>query len=270
MVRQEGVGGLVEAELQNLHPGQTEAVAQLDDVRGDHAQVLGDDRHDLPFILGQRRVKRLEKILARAGHPLSRFCGGTAKGDLIVSCKPAEMVEAHDVHQVKDGPESLDPPLIPCLFVRAPLVEGISPQLACRRKVIRRNPCYHGWQTVLVQKEKFRIGPCIRAVIGDKDRDIANNGDPLVMSIVTEFVPLPEEQELVERVADNGIGMLGTCLVHSGFFALSNSLIPIAPGAASVGFLDRHEQDVIIQPRGILRSEFFKFRAVLLRGRRQS
>ena len=42
-VGEKNIIGSRESELQDLHPGEAELVAQINDIRGDNAQVFGDN-----------------------------------------------------------------------------------------------------------------------------------------------------------------------------------------------------------------------------------
>src|SRR5690606_13972429 len=100
VVWQVGIGGAAgERELQDLHARQAEAVAQLFDVGGDHAQVLGDDGQPGALVgsasLGGALVggaQRLAQLAARRRDPAPLHRGRLAYRDLPVGGETAEVV----------------------------------------------------------------------------------------------------------------------------------------------------------------------------------
>ena len=55
------------------------------------------------------------------------FGSGASKGDLVIACKPAEMIQPDNIHKFEHRAETIDPPLIASLLMFAPLIEWIAP-----------------------------------------------------------------------------------------------------------------------------------------------
>ena len=97
----------VERELQHLHPGEVQVLAELADVGRDDAQVLGDERQ-----AAQRLAGGPEEVLAGPGDPLALAGRGGAGRDVPGGGEAAEVVEADEVHVVQQGAQPVDPPAV--------------------------------------------------------------------------------------------------------------------------------------------------------------
>src|SRR5688572_6238492 len=138
-----------------------------------------------------------KKIAARTGYPASVFGGGLPGLDLVVACKPAKMIETHNINKFQYCAEPLQPPSIACLFVSIPAIKRIAPQLPRRREVVGRDASHNCGQTVFIEEEKLRVRPGIRAIVCNKDRDIANDLDVPFICICAQFVPLTKKKKLI-------------------------------------------------------------------------
>ncbi len=239
-----------EAKLQDLHSWQAKGIAQLVHIRRDHAQVLGDDRQ-----IAQAGLDGAEEIHPRRRHPTAiSGCLGPA-GHLPVGAETAEMIDAHDVHLAQHGADALQPPSVAGSLVHLPAVKRVTPQLAAGRIIVRRHPGNHSWAAFRVQEEKLRVGPDIRAVMGDEDRDIADDLDLALARSLVHRIPLAEENELAEGMPLDRLGVLAASGSQRLRLAIPKRRLPGHPGRSLMSFFQRHEQGKILQPGALLSGE---------------
>ena len=103
-----------EAELQHGHARQAQRLAQPRHRRGDHAEVLGDQRQ-----LAQRLARGVERRAARAALPraLQRELG--VRRHRPVGHEAAEVVDPRQVEELEDALEARDPPRVALAAQRA-------------------------------------------------------------------------------------------------------------------------------------------------------
>ena len=118
-----------------------------------------------------------------------------------------------------------------------PIIEGISPKLSGGRKIIRRNTGHGQRITFGIQLEQLFIGPYIGTVRGDKDGNIPDDLNAIIMGILAQLIPLLKENKLDELVITDGIGhgahQAATQLVGEKFIFLR----PFQPGNTIVCIL---------------------------------
>src|SRR5690606_18252509 len=148
------VGAAGEGELQDLHAGQPEGVAQRLDVGGDHAQVLGHDGQP-----AQLAAQHLEQPAAGALDPAAPHGRRLVGGDLPVGGEAAEVVDTHDVDLRQRAPQPRDPPRVAARLVHVPAVERVAPALAGGREVVWRHAGDHRRAAVVVEVEQLRVRP---------------------------------------------------------------------------------------------------------------
>src|ERR1039458_6661363 len=134
-----------ESELQNGHAGEAEALANGFDRGRDDAEILGHDGQ-----VAELRCDGLEKLDAGAGRPAAVDGGGFAAGHVPEGLESAEMVDADDVEQSKNGANALDPPAVAVALHLVPTVNRIAPQLAAGAEVI-------GWHAGLPRRRAVRV-----------------------------------------------------------------------------------------------------------------
>lgn len=111
---------VVKGELQDLHPGKAEAVAQGLHLGGDDPQVLGEDGD-----LAEDLLDLLEELLPRGLDPAPLHRRGAACGDLPVGLKAAEVVYAHQVEELQGLLQTADPEGEPLPLQNVPAVKGL-------------------------------------------------------------------------------------------------------------------------------------------------
>ena len=239
---------LAEAELHHLHPRQVERRPQLGDVRGDHPEVLGNDRK-----VAQGLAERCEQPRARARLPAAVDRGALARRHRPVPREPAEVVDPDEVGEPERRAQPLDPPREPVLLEPLPAVERVPPQLPGGAEVVGRHARHRGRLTGLVEQEEVLVGPDVGAVEGNVDRDVAENGDAAARRLGADPAPLPEEQELDVAVEPHLVGELCTRRGERGGAARAQLAVPALPLAAAVAGLERRVQRPVVEPRRLLR-----------------
>src|SRR6185503_2726765 len=112
--------------LKDAHPRKTESVAKLLDFARHHAEVLGNDGQS-----AQRAFNRAEKFTARHVYPLTFLGCLVTAGHFPRSDKPAKMIDADDISQLKCLPKSPDPPAKAVTLHCVPVVDRVAPELTC-------------------------------------------------------------------------------------------------------------------------------------------
>ena len=177
---------VVEAELEHVHPGQPELVAQPHHRRGDHPEVLGHDRK--PAELGDDGVEQL----APGPWPPDALSGRRGAGRHgPVRDEAAEVVDAGQVDELERAAEALDPPAVAGRAQRRPVVERVAPELALVGERVRRHACDH------VVEEELRPGEMVGAALGDVDRQVADDSDAALVRVPPQRAPLALEAHLV-------------------------------------------------------------------------
>ena len=81
-----------------------------------------------------------------------------------------------------------------------PAVNRVAPKLTCGREIIRWNTGYHSRISFIIQVEELRMGPYVRAVHRNKNRNITDDLNALFMRIIHQVIPLLEKAELHEFI----------------------------------------------------------------------
>src|SRR5262249_16931201 len=113
-----------ESELNDVHPGEAELVAEPLDRGRDHAEVLGDEREITEF-----HTRGVERPAPGAAPPPSLLRRRRASADSPVGDEPAEVVKAAEIDELERTTETLRPPAVAGVAQRRPVVERVSPEL---------------------------------------------------------------------------------------------------------------------------------------------
>ena len=243
------VGGFpgVKGEFQHLHARQAGVLQQLADLRGQIAQVLGDEL-DVGEFLGQDP----DKVHAGAFYPAADLGGGLPVGHRPVALQTAEVVDAENVVQPGGTGDAANPPGVAVGFHGVPVVEGIAPQLAVGGEVVRRHARHLGGDVPLVQLESPGVRPHVGGVHGHVDGQVADDADALFMGVGPQVLPLAEEQVLDVGEQADVIRQLLLVTRYCLRAAEADVLIrPLRPGLHAEMALDSHEQGVVRQPGSI-------------------
>ena len=168
------------------------------------------------------------------------------------------MIDPYNVVEFEDMLKSFDPPVVTCGLVILPAVNRIAPQLTGRGKRVRRHACYYGRKPVFVKFKKFGMTPCIRAVKGHIDRNIADDPDALTIGVFLELFPLFREEELQELVKPDLLVEFNSVTVHGCSSAKPYIFGPEHEHIPVKIFLHRAEQRVIRKPFGVVPPEILE------------
>ena len=133
-----------------------------------------------------------------------------------------------------------------------PAVQRISPELSRSGKSIRRAARHRHRRQRLVQLEKFRVCPGIRAVKRHINRNIPDNFYFLLIRVGFQRKPLLRKQVLLELVKSHFLRIFFGIALQCLLLAEPDILIPLSPALAAEGILHRHIEGVILQPVSVL------------------
>ena len=100
--------------------------------------------------------------------------------------------------------------------------------------------------------------PHIGAVVGHKDRNVADDLNAVTMGVIFHRLPLAEEKKLTKLLRLHRVGILLSCRLQRLRLPTHQIIFPSRPHRAVVTLLQRHEQSKVIQPRRIFLLERFK------------
>ena len=264
MVRQVARAGILlraKGKLQHLHAGQAMALAQRIHLRGDHAQVFGNDGQGT-----QGLGRRLQQGIARGRYPAPLLGGRRAGWNLPITLKTAKVVQAHQVNQRAGVADAGDPPAVVLGSVGRPAVQRVAPALAGGAEAVGRHPGNHGGAAGAVKFEQVRAGPDLGALVSNEDRDIAHDAHALCVGIGLESPPLAKKHPLTKLPKQAVARQRQPGLRQGQRFALGQWLRPLVPGLVRVLRLQRHEQSVVAQPGRLLLAKNRKILAISLTG----
>ncbi len=185
----------VESELEHFHPWRADLFPHFLYLWGDESQVFHDHGHVAECLL-----HFLEEINARAFDPAAFLRRWHPCGYLPVRIEPPEVIQADDIHHPEDSLEPRYPPGVAVPRHRVPAVEWISPKLTGFAVQIWGNPGDHRRAQLIIQEEEVWVRPCVGAVVGDEDRDVADDLHATLACVPPQGAPLVEEDELDEFV----------------------------------------------------------------------
>ena len=232
-----------EGELQHLHAGETALRQQFPDAGGQLAQVLGNNGQ-----LPQGGFQGVEQLHPGADLPLAGAGGGAGGRDGPVCIKTPEVVDPDQVVDAQGVADPLNPPGKAGLPVVGPVIEGVAPELALGREVIRRAARHPGELAVGVQLKEPAAHPGVHRVGRNIDGQVAQDLDALAVGVSFQGLPLAGKLVLQEFPETDLLrvfpGKPGQSLpVPQPVFPG-----PGRPGRHLVGGLEGHIEGVVIQP----------------------
>src|SRR5437762_12517640 len=87
-----------------------------------------------------------------------------------------------------------------------------------------------------IQQKQLPPRPDIRRIVGDENRDVADQSDAAPIAICSQRGPLAIEHELNPFVEANLVRQLSASASQCARLALSHWLVPIDPGGAAISF----------------------------------
>ena len=158
------------------------------------------------------------------------------------------MIEPNDVVQSKIATNTGNPPIESPLLKHTPLVQRVSPLLPRGRKVVRRHARDAYGSALVVQFKEITMGPDIRAVIADKDGDIAQYFDFAFGAVSTQSSPLFAEEEL-DHLLDREFAT-GLVQERSHGICVSKGIFPgpLIPACITEASSQHREHRIVGQP----------------------
>ena len=160
------------------------------------AQIFGDQGQvaELPLDRGEERG-------AGAGPPVPALGRRIPLRDGPVGDVAAEVVDAAEIDELERPPETFAPPVEAGRAVDGPVVQRVAPTLAGRAERVGRRA------GDLAVREQLRPAVEIGALVGDVDRQVADQADAALGRVGAQLPPLPLEAHLVgERLPAGKLG----------------------------------------------------------------
>ena len=243
VVREIGVVGVaVKGELQNFHPREAGAAQKTQHAPVHLPEVLRDEGE-----FAERAFGRGKQLHARAAPPAAVLGRRGARLHLVIAVQPAEMVDADDVVQREGSADAADPPGVPFRRVRLPVVDGVAPKLAGRRKIIGRDARHPPRGAVFVEFEQVRIRPHVRRIGRDVEGDVADEADAQPVDIGAQILPLAAEFVLQEQPEEIFTAVFGQKAFEGGGIAQAVFLLPAVEARPAVRLFERHEQGILVK-----------------------
>ena len=184
---------LSKSKHEDLHPGKSEMVHDLSDIRRNHTEIFRNNRK-----VGKIFIQGIQKIFRRSLHPPPVDRCLLACGDFPVGEEAPEMVNSQDIKKLKVMVDPFSPPPVATFFENTPTINRVTPQLPCLTEIVRRNTRDKGRSFFRVELEQVGICPDVCTIKAYVDREIPKQVYPFLMTIVSERVPLLEEEILPE------------------------------------------------------------------------
>ena len=180
--------------------------------------------------------------------PAPCYSGLGAGRDFPECLKSPEMVDTHGIDRLEQPSQAAHPPGVIGFGVPLPVIVRVAPQLSRLAEIVRRHSGAGLRPPVRIQGEQVGAGPHIGAVMRDKNRQVADDPDSLLVGATPQLLPLAEEQILTEPVKFDLDSQFPSSLFQRRRLASGDIRRPLGPGTPAVAVLQRHEQGVVIQP----------------------
>ena len=171
------------------------------------------------------------------------------------------MIQADHVHVIQQRAKAVDPPAIPRSLERRPVVHGVAPELPLRAEIVGRHPGDDAWPALGIEHEELRMGPDVRRVRRDEERQIADQPHAPATGVSLEGFPLAVQQELDEARQLDRIRQLLPGPRQGRRSAPDQLRRPLEVGGIVVPLLQRTEQGVVVQPARVGVAELLVRRA---------
>ena len=171
------------------------------------AQIFGDERQ-----LAERTSQRLEQVVVGALDPMTVDRRRLVGGNFPVGFKATKVIQTNDVTSVDRPAHSFDPPAIAVRPQSGPVIKRIAPSLSGFTKSVGRNAGDYLRGQIFLQTEHLGMGPNVRAVVADEDRDITDDSDPAFSAIGSAAHATVQRTRTAESVP------------HPGAFGTRNSI----------------------------------------------
>src|SRR6185369_373000 len=149
-------------------------------------------------------------------------------------------------------------PLVASLRHHIPAIQRVSPELPCFAEVVRGHTRDLRGEAFVIKVVELRVRPHISAVMGNKNRNIADDPNAVVIGIRRQRQPLFEEEVLEELVCLDLSRIVLTPEMQGVVFALAKMRIPRRPRASAVMIFDRSEKGIRLEPGPCAVTEAFE------------
>ena len=229
--------------MNDLHPRKAAVIAQPLDIIRDDAEILNDNVERSEFALN-----RIEEMYTGSLDPAPVDRSLRLAVHRPVGLKGTEMVNADNIDLLAQLLKAPFPPCVVFCCHRVPVVLRIPPQLPICCKVVGRNACHGTRRSVLIQVKELLMRPCIRAVLRNEDRHVAENFNALPACIVMQTVPLDMEDILLESIEFHLVPLPLSKRFQCLGIALLDLLRPLHPRRPSILLLCRMKKGVVVEP----------------------
>jgi hypothetical protein len=218
---------------------------------------LNNTLNDITLVFGNHRMVAQsplhggKELSARRLHPASTPGSPSTCGNGPGAGEAEKMIDAHRVEEFKHAREPPHPPGESGLLVVRPFVLRMPPMLSVPIEPVRWIAGDQPRHAVTVELEEFRMTPNIRAVLCDKDGQVANQPNTATMRVIAQCAPLPVELELHEPMAGDLVGQSFAGCAQGRGPAQSHAALPLGPGFPAGIAAHRHKQREVFQPVGI-------------------
>src|ERR1700752_4695794 len=185
------LGIISEGKLKQAHAWESKLIAQSLYLGGDHTEIFCNK-----WQFFDRGLQGPEEFCSGTFYPLAFGRRQSAGWNFPVSLETAEMIQSHEIEESERRSNAIDPPPVTGVGGYVPPIKRVSPQLASRAEIIRRNTRNGGRLALLIQSEQLRMRPDIRAVVSDVDRDVAHDAYATTTAMSFKVFPLSEELKL--------------------------------------------------------------------------
>ena len=194
--------------------------------------------------------------------PAAVHGGRLSRRDRPVARVTDEVIEADGVKKREGRPEPGDPPGKPGGAHLRPPVERVPPALPGGAEVVGRHAGHQRRLAGVVEIELLPIQPDVGAVVGQKDRQVADEGDPARVGVAAQRLPVAGEPPLDEAGELDVAGVVAAEVRQRLPVAIAQGRGPAGPLHLPLRALDRAVDGEIVQPSLRLLGEPAKIRIV--------
>ena len=112
-----------------------------------------------------------------------------------------------------------------------------------------------GRAAVLVQEKELRVCPCVGAVHGDVDGDVADDEDAFVVGVLFEGGPLGVKEVLLELI-EHEVVVVYIVIISEGVFVAETDVFgPFVHAVSGEDGFDDHKERIVREPVPLLMAE---------------
>ena len=158
------------------------------------------------------------------------------------------MVDPEEVVEFAGPGEPARPPGVSPFPECSPVIDRVPPELPRLAEDIGRHPGDHGRAEVFVEFEDPGVRPDVDALVGDVDRDVADDLDAPLRAVAPEGRPLPGGDVLEELLLSYLVVEQLAHLFERPRLPCPDLLRPPGPRLPAEVVLERDEERVVVEP----------------------